>query len=117
MGRVKNNKTATGRTPAAHICGYGGIGRRAGFRCCHLSEEFPINQAKAGLACFYRRGSSATLRLGRSHRVKNRGKIEYAGMVELVDTQDLGSCAVRRVGSSPTTRTMRSIIKGSEKVC
>ena len=27
-------------------------------------------------------------------------------MVELVDTQDLGSCAVRRVGSSPTTRTM-----------
>lgn len=26
-------------------------------------------------------------------------------MVELVDTQDLGSCAVRRVGSSPTTRT------------
>ena len=27
-------------------------------------------------------------------------------MVELVDTQDLGSCAVRRVGSSPTTRTI-----------
>ena len=26
-------------------------------------------------------------------------------MVELVDTQDLGSCAARRVGSSPTTRT------------
>ena len=26
-------------------------------------------------------------------------------MAELVDTQDLGSCAVRRVGSSPTTRT------------
>lgn len=27
-------------------------------------------------------------------------------MVELVDTQDLGSCAARRVGSSPTTRTI-----------
>ena len=26
-------------------------------------------------------------------------------MVELVDTQDLGSCASRRVGSSPTGRT------------
>lgn len=32
-------------------------------------------------------------------------KTQYAGMVELVDTQDLGSCAARRVGSSPTTRT------------
>ena len=29
-------------------------------------------------------------------------------MVELVDTQDLGSCAVRRVGSNPTTRTTPS---------
>ena len=28
-------------------------------------------------------------------------------MVELVDTQDLGSCAARRVGSSPTTRTRK----------
>lgn len=26
-------------------------------------------------------------------------------MVELVDSEDLGSSAVRRVGSSPTTRT------------
>ena len=45
-------------------CGHDGIGRHARFRCCHLSEEFPTNQVKAGLACFYRRGSSATLRLG-----------------------------------------------------
>ena len=29
----------------------------------------------------------------------------YAGMMELVDMPDLGSCAERRVGSSPTTRT------------
>ena len=26
-------------------------------------------------------------------------------MVKLVDTQDLGSCGLGRVGSSPTTRT------------
>ena len=32
-------------------------------------------------------------------------KMEYAGMVELVDSEDLGSSAERRVGSSPTTRT------------
>ena len=31
----------------------------------------------------------------------------YAGMMELVDMPDLGSCAERRVGSSPTTRTMK----------
>lgn len=29
-----------------------------------------------------------------------------AGLVKLVDTQDLGSCAVRRVGSSPMSRTL-----------
>lgn len=29
----------------------------------------------------------------------------YAGMVELADTQDLGSCAVRCTGSTPATRT------------
>ena len=33
-------------------------------RCCHLSEEFFINHVKAGVACFYRYGSSETLRLG-----------------------------------------------------
>ena len=29
-----------------------------------------------------------------------------AGMAELADVQDLGSCAARRVGSTPTTRTI-----------
>ncbi len=29
----------------------------------------------------------------------------FAGVVKLVDTQDLGSCAARRGGSSPSTRT------------
>ena len=31
-----------------------------------------------------------------------------AGMAELADVQDLGSCAARRVGSTPTTRTKRT---------
>ena len=35
-------------------------------------------------------------------------KIKYAGMVELVDSEDLGSSAKWRVGSSPTTRTTSS---------
>ena len=30
---------------------------------------------------------------------------QYAGMVELADTQDLGSCAERCTGSTPATRT------------
>ena len=30
---------------------------------------------------------------------------QCAGMTELADVQDLGSCAARRVGSTPTTRT------------
>ena len=31
-------------------------------------------------------------------------KYTFAGMVELADAQDLGSCAARSVGSTPTTR-------------
>lgn len=31
----------------------------------------------------------------------------YADVMELVDMQDLGSCVVRRVGSSPFIRTKR----------
>ena len=30
----------------------------------------------------------------------------FAGMAELADAQDLGSCEVIRVGSTPTTRTI-----------
>ena len=30
----------------------------------------------------------------------------FAGMAELADAQDLGSGAAKRVGSSPTTRTI-----------
>jgi hypothetical protein len=32
---------------------------------------------------------------------------EWAGVVKLVDTLDLGSSAARRGGSSPSTRTIR----------
>ncbi len=37
----------------------------------------------------------------------HHGKLftRYAGVMELVDMQDLGSCVARRVGSSPFTRT------------
>lgn len=39
-------------------------------------------------------------------------KIQYAGVVKLADTQDLGSCAARCAGSSPVTRT-----KGKSAKC
>ena len=37
-------------------------------------------------------------------------------MTELADVQDLGSCAARRVGSSPTTRTTASGLTAFEKL-
>ena len=40
-----------------------------------------------------------------SPRVKIRGTKEYAGVVELADTYDLGSYVVRHAGSSPVART------------
>ena len=45
--------------------------------------------------------------------------MEYAGMAELADAQDLGSCGAIRVGSTPTARTtsgqspLRSVSGGS----
>jgi hypothetical protein len=35
-----------------------------------------------------------------------RGPYFYAGMAELADVQDLGSCVARRAGSSPVARTI-----------
>ena len=32
---------------------------------------------------------------------------QYAGMAELADAQDLGSCGEIRVGSTPTIRTIK----------
>ena len=34
--------------------------------------------------------------------------VSHAGMAELADAQDLGSCGKSRVGSSPVARTVRS---------
>ena len=41
-------------------------------------------------------------------RVKIRGVTEYADVVELADTYDLGSYVVRHAGSSPVIRTRKS---------
>ena len=76
--KTEDNKIAAG-IPAAHICGYGGNGRLGGFRCCHLGERFFRGSSprtffgKSRHACFYKRGSSVTLRLG-SSPCKNRGQ-------------------------------------------
>ena len=45
---------------------------------------------------------------------QNALSLIYAGMVEMVDSEDLGSSAVRRVGSSPTTRTKMNTIRVSK---
>lgn len=37
-------------------------------------------------------------------------KCHIAGLVELADTQDLGSCAARRGGSTPPVRTKQHIL-------
>ena len=61
--------------------------------------------SKSRLACFYK----SWIRLGAPPRiplrVKIRGTKEYAGMMELADMQDLGSCAEMRWGSNPHART------------
>ena len=42
--------------------------------------------------------------------------IEYAGVVELVDSTDLGSVAIRCAGSSPAARTMASVLIAFERL-
>ena len=41
----------------------------------------------------------------------------YAGVAELADAQDLGSCVIRRGGSSPFTRTIPSVLTELERFC
>ena len=43
-------------------------------------------------------------------RVRIRGTKEYAGVVELADTYDLGSYVVRHAGSSPVARTKKMAV-------
>ena len=53
----------------------------------------------------YHRLQRLTFSIGPATILKiSPGEITDAGMVELADAQDLGSCAARRVGSTPTTR-------------
>ena len=83
--KSEDNKIATG-SPAAHIRGHDGIGRHARFRCCHLGERFFRGSSprtffgKSRLACFYKRGSSVTLRHGFPRRVKTEDNKIAAGI-------------------------------------
>ena len=83
--KSEDNKIATD-FPAAPICARGGIGRHDGFRCCHLGERFFRGSSprtffgKSRLACFYKRGSSVTLRHGFPRRVKTEDNKIAAGI-------------------------------------
>ena len=68
----------------------------------NLCRQNTFHSANIFLYFFFHQGD---VTLSRSCRIE-----EYAGMVELADAQDLGSCAARRVGSTPTTRTRKRLI-------
>ena len=63
--------------------------------------------SKSRLACFYKLWIRLSAPPRIPLRVKIRGTKEYAGMLESVDWTDLGSVVERRVGSSPTARTIQ----------
>ena len=69
---------------------------------------------KAGIACFYISWIKRNAPPRVPPRVKIRGTKEYAGVVELADTYDLGSYVVRHAGSSPVARTISSVHNGFE---
>ena len=66
-----------------------------------ISPEIPVSvfcppssantNGKNRFTCSYECGLSKTLHLGQPPRVKIRGTKEYAGVVELADTYDLGA--------------------------
>ena len=60
-----------------------------------LGKVFPVPHLLANgkyrFACSYKCGLSVTLHLGQPPRVRIRGTKEYAGVVELADSTDLGS--------------------------
>jgi hypothetical protein len=84
---------------APDVAGSSPVTHPINFRAC-LSPSTPPNVAvllgKAGLNCFW----------SDSSELADSDPIYIAGVVELVDTLDLGSSAVRCVGSSPSTRTI-----------
>ncbi len=57
--------------------------------------------------CFYKRGSSEALHLGLPPRVKIRDTTEYAGMMKLVNIQDLGDVTSVKVFLSPPARKIK----------
>ena len=96
------------------LCGYGGIGSI-------VVEALPVGEeARRG----WRSGqNSSALQAEKefwepqavTRSVAAMDIIKYAGMVELADTQDLGSCASQRAGSTPVTRTIKkSLLSGSK---
>jgi hypothetical protein len=58
-------------------------------------------------SCRFESGSGH--HLSSAHRVSARIMRAAAQVLELVDKQDLGSCAARRVGSSPTLGTISNL--------
>ena len=70
-----------------------------------LGKVFPVPQSvsngKYRFTCSYKCGLSKTLHLGQPPRVKIRGTKEYAGVVELADTYDLGDVTLGKVFPVP----------------
>ena len=62
-------------------------------------------KGKDRFTCFYKMWIKQNAPPRIPLRVKIRGTKEYAGMMELADMQDLGSCAAMRWGSNPHART------------
>ena len=63
--------------------------------------------SKDRLTCFYKSWIKRNAPPRVPPRVKLRGTTKYAGMMELADMQDLGSCAAMRWGSNPHARTTK----------
>ena len=66
-----------------------------------LGKVFPVPHLLANgkyrFACSYKCGLSVTLHLGQPPRVRIRGTKEYAGVVELADSTDLGAVTSGKV--------------------
>ena len=65
-----------------------------------------VDSDKSRFACFYKLWIKRNTPPRLPRRVKIRGTTQYAGVVELADTYDLGSYVVRHAGSSPVARTI-----------
>ena len=74
----------------------------------HRSADWYGNPfSKSRFSCFYKSWIKRIASPRVPPRVKIRGTKEYAGVVELADTYDLGSYVVRHAGSSPVARTTK----------